>query len=417
MPLSPDIIKIKNPDIPILESYASNPDSNFWEKFPKNYDTAPSSKIKIDILERKKLNQAKDSLTSSQYLRGLKAISYLKNGAPSFQKSILPPCVVKNTPSSIKNGILVTDSIASWIKKKFVCSPFDYPPLPKFRSNCLMAIEQNEKLRLVLNVSLPEDCSLNSNIAKEKIEKILESYASNPNSNFWEKFPKNYDTARSSKIKIDILEKKLDQAKDSLTSSQYLRGLKAISYLKNGAPSFQKTILPPCVVKNTPSSIKNGILVTDSIASWIKKKFVCGPFDYPPLPKFRSNCLMAIEQSEKLRLVLNVSLPEDCSLNSNIVKEKIEKIRMSSARSFGYSVMKAGPGAIMSKFDLWDAYKIASPKIIGFKALSGSRNISMRTDRFLVPNLLSRILTFAEILLNALQKVHVLFLTSSFTDS
>ena len=129
---------------------------------------------------------------------------------------------------------------------------------------------------------------------------------------------------------------------------------------------YQKLSLPPWVVQDIPSVIKNGILVTESIASWVNKKFVYSPYDYPSLPKFRLNCLMAIEQHDKLRLVLNMLLPEENFFNSNITKEKLEKISMSSARSYGYSVMKAGPWAIISKFDLCHANKIVNCQLQDF---------------------------------------------------
>ena len=66
---------------------------------------------------------------------------------------------------------------------------------------------------------------------------------------------------------------------------------------------------------------------------------------------------MAVEQQEKIRIVLNASLPENLSFNSNIKNTELEKVYMSSARKFGYSVIRAGKGAMMSKFDLCDAYK------------------------------------------------------------
>ena len=153
------------------------------------------------------------------------------------------------------------------------------------------------------------------------------------------------------------LSNNLYKAKKFLTTAEFRRGLKAIKFLKKGAPSYQLNDLPPCIVKNASSAFKYGDLITDSIATWIKKGYVSGPFDGPPLPKFRSNCLMAVEQHEKIRLVLNVSLPEGKSFNSNIDPVKTEKVRMSSARNFGHSLLKSGKDSFMSKFDLQDAYK------------------------------------------------------------
>jgi hypothetical protein len=53
---------------------------------------------------------------------------------------------------------------------------------------------------------------------------------------------------------------------------------------------------------------------------------------------------------------MNVSLPEGSSFKDNIAKHKLEKMRMSSAKNFGYSILEAGANS-MSKFDFVDAYK------------------------------------------------------------
>ena len=67
---------------------------------------------------------------------------------------------------------------------------------------------------------------------------------------------------------------------------------------------------------------------------------------------------MAVDQGEKIRPVLNVSLPESNSFNENIDFFEMEKVSMSTARRFGFSLCEAGYFAKMSKFDLVDAYKI-----------------------------------------------------------
>ena len=138
---------------------------------------------------------------------------------------------------------------------------------------------------------------------------------------------------------------------------QLFRAKRCISYLRSGAPSFQRKILPPIFCTNVPSTAKNGRLVTDTIGMWVKKRFASGPFDSPPLPCFIVNPLIAIEQHGKVRPVLNVSEPEGSSLNDNINKHGIEKVYMSSAKDFGYCLRKAGVSANFSKFDLSDAYK------------------------------------------------------------
>ena len=62
---------------------------------------------------------------------------------------------------------------------------------------------------------------------------------------------------------------------------------------------------------------------------------------------------MAVDQGEKIRPVLNVSLPENASFNDNI-----NYFEMSTARKFGFSLCEAGFFAKMSKFDPVDVYKI-----------------------------------------------------------
>jgi hypothetical protein len=90
---------------------------------------------------------------------------------------------------------------------------------------------------------------------------------------------------------------------------------------------------------------------------------VSGPFDQPPLPNFRVNPLMAIDQGEKVRIVLNGSSPKGLSFNDNIKQEAVEKVVMSSARNVSYVIHDAGKNALMSKIDKKDAYKLVPAPI------------------------------------------------------
>jgi len=187
---------------------------------------------------------------------------------------------------------------------------------------------------------------------------ILHDYNTAPNQTFWDKFPKNnLPSSPTTKINVDLFEQKIHDKKNSLSPNVWARAQKSVSYLRYGGPAFQKTYLPACVVKNSKAAHENGAEVTDCIASWIKKGFVSGPFDSPPLENFRVNSLLAVPQPGKVRVCLNVSLPEGKSFNDNIGKYDLEKMRMSSARSFSYSILESGPRSCMSKFDCVDAYK------------------------------------------------------------
>ena len=115
--------------------------------------------------------------------------------------------------------------------------------------------------------------------------------------------------------------------------------------------------LPAVSCKNASTTFQYDETITDNIATWVKEGFAAGPFSEPPLKKFRVNSILATKQNDKVRTILNVSLPERNSLNDNINEKKLEKVVMSSARSFGFTVKDAGKKAWMAKFDMKDAYK------------------------------------------------------------
>jgi hypothetical protein len=182
--------------------------------------------------------------------------------------------------------------------------------------------------------------------------------------------PKNPKTV----IDVGILKKKISGVQGSLTWAQHQRAVKCVTSLEEGGSSGQMSPLPPCFQRNAPSVEKFGEEVLDTVASWVKSKFVSGPFDQPPLPKFRVNPLMAIDQGDKVRIVLNVSSPKGLSFNDNIDQSTVERVNMTSARNVAYLVHDAGRNAVMSKIDKRDAYKlvpapIADLRLQGFALL------------------------------------------------
>jgi hypothetical protein len=52
-----------------------------------------------------------------------------------------------------------------------------------------------------------------------------------------------------------------------------------------------------------------------TLASWVKKGYVAGPFPASPVPNFRSNAMLAIEQKGKIRIVMDLSSPKGASFN------------------------------------------------------------------------------------------------------
>jgi hypothetical protein len=142
-----------------------------------------------------------------------------------------------------------------------------------------------------------------------------------------------------------------------LTISERVRAKKVVVSLKNGATSLQISQLKGCVCANGESAITHGEIVTDTIATWVKKDFVCGPFTSPPFKDFRCNKIIAIVQPTKVRPCLDLSSPEGKSFNDNICDFLLEKVSMATEKLFGYTLVEAGRGAKFSKFDTCDAYK------------------------------------------------------------
>jgi len=166
------VIKRKNPEIPVLESYEKDPGMDFWNIFPKRELPKSAETNVIGSVLKKKLEDSKESITEAQYRRGQKTVRLIENGADCAQKNPLPACMQKNAKSAVKFGEAVTDTVATWVKDGFVAGPFVTPPVGKFRVNCLMAIHQGTKVRPVLNGSLPAHLSLNSNVDPIKVERV-----------------------------------------------------------------------------------------------------------------------------------------------------------------------------------------------------------------------------------------------------
>ena len=187
---------------------------------------------------------------------------------------------------------------------------------------------------------------------------VLNNY-SKAGHEFWDKFPK---TPLRSMIVSSVNAKKFSELvelnKTQLTPQQLARARRVEKGLREGMSSYQKSELPAMKVENAGSTLKYGRQITDQVAHWVTSGFASGPFDSPPLDRFRVNCLMAVPQEGKVRPVLNVSAPLGLSFNDNINRNALEKIKMSSAREFGFLLVKCGKGAVMSKSDLCDAYKL-----------------------------------------------------------
>ena len=204
---------------------------------------------------------------------------------------------------------------------------------------------------------------------------VLPSYKFPPPEDFWLSFPHQpLPKKPTSPVNPATLEAELSAISHTLSRSQLARAAAAVQELKHGAKTPLTAVLPPLREPNTPSAAVHGEIFTDNLAFWIRKGFVAGPFTYPPSAGTRCNSMIAVEQKGKIRIIMNMSAPQGQSLNDSIDETRLEKVEMSSAKKYGYSIIDCGVGARMWKWD-WDhAYKnipapLSEHRLQGFRWL------------------------------------------------
>ena len=181
---------------------------------------------------------------------------------------------------------------------------------------------------------------------------------------FWSDFPsRKLPTKLATRINIPVLKKLASKARNQFTIHQIEAADITIRNLTTGTPSYQASQLKGGLMRNASSAKAHGPAFTKVLAGWIEDGFVAGPFMSPPLPEFRANSIMVVEQKTKVRPILNMSYPDGDSYNDNVDELAVPKVRMSSPKQFGQSVLKAGTGALMSKMDMKDAYKNVPAKV------------------------------------------------------
>jgi len=186
----------------------------------------------------------------------------------------------------------------------------------------------------------------------------LSSYKAPPHLGFWRCFPfKNLPSQPASLVNFRRLHEIISVNRNVLSLEQRIRADRVVQDLQSGSVVPFNSTLPAIQVPNTASVAIHGEEFTDVLAWWILCGYVAGPFDNPPLPDFRTNAMMAVEQRDKIRIVMNLSGPKGESFNDAINELALEKVSMSSARLFGYSLVECGIGARMWKYDMVDAYK------------------------------------------------------------
>jgi len=187
---------------------------------------------------------------------------------------------------------------------------------------------------------------------------VLDNYEDDAPPGFWQHFPSNpLPDGPKTAVRADRLRMLIKRFGGDWSYSKRRVAARALKNLTKGARPQMSRNLPGLEAANAKSALNYGAEITDTIADWVSKGFVAGPFEQPPMENFRCNPIMAVIQPAKIRPVLNMSAPAGQSYNEAINEAQLPKLNMSTARDFSYSAAAAGKGAKMSKLDLKDAYK------------------------------------------------------------
>ena len=114
----------------------------------------------------------------------------------------------------------------------------------------------------------------------------------------------------------------------------------------------------PTKASNAPSAFMDGRKVTDAICSWIHSGFCYGPVDIADVPatgKF-SGIMTRPKPNGSVRIILNLSAPEHCSVNKGIDASEFPTV-MSSTTKWLVALNRAGRNCLMVKHDWAEAYK------------------------------------------------------------
>ena len=172
---------------------------------------------------------------------------------------------------------------------------------------------------------------------------------------FWEDFPKNYVCPAKPSINHVELMKLAEQV-----------GVGSRAQLGKIAGWAEKGVEIGCrgrfraasVAGNTKGAYVAGAQVTDAVASWVEDGLVYGPVeeeDVPANAKINS-ILTRPKPNGTVRIILNLSAPEGCSVNDGINIEEFPAV-MSSTEAWLAVLNAAGRDCWMVKVDWQNAYK------------------------------------------------------------
>lgn len=178
---------------------------------------------------------------------------------------------------------------------------------------------------------------------------------SNPDSTFWDFFPKNTNLIGKSMINamrlmsLALAVGVLDTERLNLVYADITKG----ADIGCNGPCRQRT-----VCQNTKSCNMFPEHITDAIACWINSGYAAGPFELSEVPSdAKINSILCRQKPNgSVRVILNLSAPEDLSVNDGIDTSLFPTI-MSSTAKWLACLNSAGIKCLMTKLDWSDAYK------------------------------------------------------------
>ena len=124
----------------------------------------------------------------------------------------------------------------------------------------------------------------------------------------------------------------------------------------------ESDIIPPSPEHshyNHQSALLRHDMVSDKLHREVAAGRLAGPFQQPPLPDFQVSPLALVEKKKKgsYRLIHNLSYPEGSSVNDHIERAK-GSVRYQRLDDAIDTILRLGPGCVLSKTDLEHAYKL-----------------------------------------------------------
>jgi hypothetical protein len=86
--------------------------------------------------------------------------------------------------------------------------------------------------------------------------------------------------------------------------------------------------LPPLRVFNTYSATTFGAEFIDNVGHLIRTGHVAGPFSAPPYHGFRPNSVIALEQKDKVKIIMDLSSPKGQPFNDCVDELRLEQVNM-----------------------------------------------------------------------------------------